>query len=143
MLAAAEVTVNATPVLGAPATVTTTFPDVAPFGTAATMLVPLHELGTAAVPLNVTVLAPCVAPKFVPVIVTAVPTIPEVGDRLVMVGSWATSVTVQVKVLLLVSEPSEAVAVTLYVPALVRVSVPAITPVVEFTLNDAGRPVAL
>jgi hypothetical protein len=34
------------------------------------MLVAFHELGVAAVPLNVTVLVPCDAPKLVPVIVT-------------------------------------------------------------------------
>ena len=31
-------------------------------------------------PLNLTVLLPCVAPKFEPVMVTAVPTTPDVGD---------------------------------------------------------------
>lgn len=36
--------------------------------------------------MNVTVLDPCAEPKFVPVIVTPVPTEPEVGDRFVMVG---------------------------------------------------------
>jgi hypothetical protein len=34
--------------------------------------------------LNVTVLEPCVEPKFVPVIVTDVPTTPEVGETLVI-----------------------------------------------------------
>ena len=51
------------------------------------MLVPLQLVGVAAVPLNVTVLVPCVAPKFVPVIVTEVPTAPDVGFRLVMLGA--------------------------------------------------------
>ena len=50
------------------------------------MLVADQLVGVAVVPLNVTVLVPCVAPKFVPVIVTAVPTGPLVGDRLVMLG---------------------------------------------------------
>jgi hypothetical protein len=36
--------------------------------------------------LNFTVLAPCVAPKFVPVIVTEVPTAAEVGLRLLICG---------------------------------------------------------
>jgi hypothetical protein len=36
--------------------------------------------------LNVTVLVPCVEPKFVPVMVTEEPTAPEVGDRLLIVG---------------------------------------------------------
>ncbi len=50
------------------------------------MLVALQLVTVAAVPLNVTVLVPFVDPKFVPVIVTAVPTGPELGDRLVMLG---------------------------------------------------------
>src|SRR5207248_9119971 len=72
-------TVNATPLLATPPTVTVTFPVVAPLGTGTTMLVADQELGVAAVPLNFTVLAPCVAPKFVPVIVTAAVTAPLVG----------------------------------------------------------------
>jgi hypothetical protein len=40
----------------------------------------------AVVPLNVTVLAPCVAPKFVPVIVIDAPTAPDVGNTLVILG---------------------------------------------------------
>ena len=73
--------------LATPPTVTTTFPVVAPLGTGTTMLVALQLVGVAAVPLNFTVLVPCVAPKFVPVIVTDVPTGPDVGDKLVMLGA--------------------------------------------------------
>ena len=54
------------------------------------MLVADQLVGVAAVPLNVTVLVPCVAPKLVPVIVTAVPTGPLVGVRLVSVGATVT-----------------------------------------------------
>ena len=51
------------------------------------MLVALQlVIVVAVVPLNVTVLVPCVEPKFVPVIVTDVPTAPDVGLRLVIVG---------------------------------------------------------
>jgi hypothetical protein len=50
------------------------------------MLVTLQLVGVAAVPLKVIVLVPCVAPKFVPVTVTEVPTAPELGLRLVMSG---------------------------------------------------------
>ena len=50
------------------------------------MLPALQLVGVAVVPLNRTTLEPCVAPKFVPLIVTAVPTAPDVGDRLTMVG---------------------------------------------------------
>ena len=54
----------------------------------------------AVVPLNFTVLVPCVAPKFVPVMVTDAPTAPVVGERLVMVG-----VALTVKALPLLSTP--------------------------------------
>ena len=37
--------------------------------------------------LNLTVLNPCVEPKFVPVIVTDAPTAPEFGDKLDIVGA--------------------------------------------------------
>ena len=86
MLGAAD-TVNVTALLAIPDTVTMTGPVVAPVGTGATMLVELQLVGLAAVPLNVTVLAPCVVPKFVPVMVTDVPTSPSAGDRLVMPGT--------------------------------------------------------
>src|SRR5262245_17135627 len=79
-------TVNVTPLLARPPTVTTTAPVVAPAGTATAMLVADQLVGVAAVPWNVTVLVPCVAPKFEPVIVTGVATGPIVVDRLVMLG---------------------------------------------------------
>src|SRR6266513_423926 len=80
-LGGGTVTVKLTPLLATPPTVTTTFPVVAPAGTGATMLAALQLVGVAAVPLNFTVLVPCVAPKLAPVIVTDVPTTPEVGFR--------------------------------------------------------------
>ena|ERR1043166_6788781 len=45
----------------------------------------------AAVPLNEIVLVPWLLPKFEPVIVTARPTAPEVGETLVMLGGWITA----------------------------------------------------
>src|SRR5437016_7913170 len=84
MAGAEEVTVKFTPLLAIPPTVTTTLPVVAPLGTDATMLVALQLVVVAVVPLKVT--AP-VVPKLRPVIVTAVPTGPEVGFRLVMAGA--------------------------------------------------------
>ena len=90
-------TVNETPLLASPLTATTTFPVVAPDGTGTTTLVAYQLVGVAVVPLNLTVLVPCVAPKFVPVIVTDVATGPLVGDRLVMLGG---TVTVKVTPLL-------------------------------------------
>jgi hypothetical protein len=83
---AALLTVKLTPLLATPPTVTTTLPVVAPLGTGATMLVALQLVGAAATPLNFTVLAPCVPPKLLPVIVTDVPTTPDVGLRLLMLG---------------------------------------------------------
>jgi hypothetical protein len=72
--------------------VTTTFPVVAPLGTGSTTLVALQLVGVPAVPLNVTVLVPRVAPKFVPAIVTAVPTDPELGLTLLMFGAGEVTV---------------------------------------------------
>src|ERR1043166_4369013 len=94
------VTVNGMPLLARPPTVTTTGPLVAPRGTGTVMLVALHVVGVANVPLNVTVLVPGVAPKFVPAIMTAVPTGPDVGLSVVIVGGIVT-----VKVTLLLTRP--------------------------------------
>src|SRR5580700_6963770 len=85
------------PLLATPATVTTTFPAVAPVGTDVTMLVALQLVVAATVPLNFTVPE---VPKFVPVIVTAVPTGPDVGFRLAIEGGGADDVTVKGMVLL-------------------------------------------
>ena|SRR5229473_999054 len=82
-----DVTVKLAILLVTLETVTSTFPVVAPGGTDTWMLVgPQIVAGAAATPLNLTVLKPCVAAKFVPVIVTGVPTGPFVGLRLVMLG---------------------------------------------------------
>ena len=83
------VTENDTPLLACPPTVTTTLPVVAPLGTGTTIEVALQLVGVAEVPLNFTVLVPCVEPKVVPVIVTDVPTGPDVGERLVILGATA------------------------------------------------------
>ena len=81
-------TVNVTELLETPPTDTMTDPVVAPVGTLVWILV-FDQLVTAAVvPLNVTVLDPCVAPKAEPLIVTAVATGPDVGVRLVICGAW-------------------------------------------------------
>src|SRR5579864_2485221 len=77
-------TVKATPLLATLLTVTTTLllPAAKPPGTTAVMLVALQEFTAAAVPPTVTLLDPCVEPKFVPVIVTDAPSGPDVGDKL-------------------------------------------------------------
>jgi hypothetical protein len=79
-------TVKDIPLLATPPTVTTTFPVVAPVGTEATMDVELQLVAVAVVPLNFTVLVPCVPPKFAPSIVTDAPTTATVGARFVMLG---------------------------------------------------------
>jgi hypothetical protein len=85
------ITVKGVPLLAAPPTVTTTFPVLEPDGTAATMLEVLQLVGVAMVPLNVTVLFPCDDPKFTPEIVTDLPTVADVGLKLVMLGTaWVT-----------------------------------------------------
>src|SRR5262249_7280140 len=71
-----------------PATFTTTetAPLATPEGTGATIAVAVHDVGVACTLPNLTVLAPCVVPKFEPAIVTTVPIPPELGVRSVMVG---------------------------------------------------------
>jgi hypothetical protein len=102
MLGAGAVTVKLTPLLAAPPTVTTTFPVVAPAGTVTPILDALQLVAVAAVPLNFTVLVPCVAPKFAPLIVTGLPTKPDVGFRLVMLGATVAGFTVSVAPVLVI-----------------------------------------
>src|ERR1700724_2820103 len=77
------VTVNVTPALACPPTVTTTGPVVAPAGTVTPMLVAVQLVVAAA------------APKFAPPIVPAVPMGPLFGVRLVITGAVG-AVTVNV-----------------------------------------------
>ena len=71
-----------------PFTVTIRFPVVAPAGTVAVIEFAVQlAMDVAIVPLNVTVLVPCLAPKFVPEIVTDAPTAPEVCDKLEVCGA--------------------------------------------------------
>jgi len=85
-------TVNCIPLLATPPTVTITLPVVAPDGTFTVIEVALQVVAVPAeTPLNLTVLVPCVDPKFVPVIVTATPVGPPDGDRLVIVGPVPTA----------------------------------------------------
>jgi hypothetical protein len=82
-----EVTEKATPFLATLFTVKTTDPLVAPPGTGATTRLALQLLGVATVPLNLMLLVPCDAPKFAPLMVTDVPTLPDVGERLTILGA--------------------------------------------------------
>ena len=69
-----------------PATSTVIFPDVAPDGTVVVMPVAVLAVTVVSVPLNLTVLAEGVVLKLVPVMITVVPTNPEVGVKPVIVG---------------------------------------------------------
>jgi hypothetical protein len=60
------------------------FPVVAPTGTVVEILVLVDETTVAATPLKVIVFDAAVSLKPVPLIVTAVPTFPDVGEKLVM-----------------------------------------------------------
>jgi hypothetical protein len=66
-------------------------PELAPVGTAAVNWVALITVGTVAVPLNLTAVAPL---KFVPVTMTVVPTGPVVGLKSVTVGAGGVTVSV-------------------------------------------------
>ena len=88
----AVVTVNGAPLLATPFTVTTTFPVVAPLGTGTAMLLAVQLVGVAAVPLNRTLLVPCVDPKLLPAIVTVTPTDPVLGDTDAMLGAAGAAV---------------------------------------------------
>src|SRR5439155_6515725 len=105
-------TVNKTPLLATPLAFTITFPVVAPAGTGATMLPALQVVGVANMPLKVTLPEPCVVPKFEPVMVTDVPTCPEGGERLLILGAGTT-----VKLTPLLATPPAAVTTTLPVVA--------------------------
>jgi hypothetical protein len=73
-----------------PGVVTVILPSVAPVGTVAVIWVDEFTVNTvAATPLNLTAVAPV---KFVPAITTEVPTGPEVGVKLVIVGTAAPTV---------------------------------------------------
>jgi hypothetical protein len=85
-----ESTEKLTPLLAPPAVVTTTLPVPAPDGTGTTILVALQLAGVAVVPLKFTVLPPWVEPKLLPAMVTDVPMVPEVGDRVLMLGGGMT-----------------------------------------------------
>jgi uncharacterized protein YjeT (DUF2065 family) len=109
-LGARVATVKLTPLLADVPTVTTTLPVMAPAGTGTTTLVALQLVGAAVVPLNLTVLVPCVAPKFAPVIVTEAPTRPDVGLRLVMLGATDVLLTSTVTAALVAAFPEVSVA---------------------------------
>lgn len=79
---------NCSPLLAIPFTVTTTFPVVTPEGAGSTILAALQLVGVPVTcPLNVTMLVPWDAPKRLPLMVTGVAALPEVGEMLVIIGA--------------------------------------------------------
>lgn len=108
-----SVTVNKAPLLVKPLAATTILPVVPPFGIAKTICESLQLVGVTRVPFRLTVLAPCVAPKLLPEIVTDVPTGPADGVRPLMKGG---RITVNGVPALL---PEEVVTMTLPLRALV------------------------
>jgi hypothetical protein len=105
------VTVKGTLLLATLATVTTTLPVVAAAGTVTTTEPGLQLVTVAAAPLKVTVPD---APKFAPEMVTVVPTIPDVGDKPVMLGGVADTVKV---IPLLATPPTVTTTVPVAAPA--------------------------
>ena len=86
--------VNSIPLLPTLPVVTTTRPLVAPEGTEVAIEVSVQLVTIALIPLKVTM--PEVDPKFVPTTVTAAPTAPDAGDKLVIVGADDVFTTVKV-----------------------------------------------
>jgi hypothetical protein len=110
------------------------------------MLVALQLVGVAAVPLNVTVLVPCVEPKFAPAIVTEVPTGPDVGERLAMLGPELALRMVSVsegEVADFAPAALESVTVTVKVIVPADVGAPERAPAELSERPLAGRPVAV
>ena len=111
--------------------VTEIFPEVAPLGTPVTMAAFEITVKGALTPLNLT----CEVPeKLKPVMVTAVPILPEEGVKLVMAGAVCTTVTV--KLLLLVAVPPG--VVTLILPVVAPDGTVAVIWVPETTVNDGA-----
>lgn len=115
-----------------PATVTLIPPEDVPVGTGTTIDVALQLVGVAAVPLKFIVLEPWLDPKFVPVIVTAVPTPPEVGEMAEIVGAG----TIVNRELLLIAPPTSTVTLTLGV-----CKVDVVNPIEVFPQLDGLTPI--
>lgn len=108
-------------------------PVVAPVGTVVVMEVSDVTEKVEATLLNLTAVAPV---KLAPVIVTAVPIIPLVGEKLVMVGGKLT-----VKLLVLVAVPTS--VVMLIMPVVAPVGTMAVKEVSDTTLNVVLTPLKL
>jgi len=67
-------------------TTTATGPAETPLGTVHLMVVSDHGLQVATIPPNETVDEPWVKPKYLPRMITTVPTVPDVGKNEIMIG---------------------------------------------------------
>ena len=122
-------TVKLVPEVPVPTAVVTLMgPVVAPAGTLVEMVVAVLVTMRAGTPLKVTAVA---LPRLVPVMVTVVPTSPEVGVKLVMEGGPIT-----VKLVVLVPVPLG--AVTLTGPVVAPGGTVTVIDVAETTLNDVA-----
>ena len=74
--------------LATPLTTTATPPEVAAAGTATEILFAVQAVGTATIPLKVSMLLPWLDPKLAPEIVIRVPGRPEFGDKLAIEGAF-------------------------------------------------------
>jgi len=80
------------------------------------MLVSLQDEADARVELNVTVFDPCDDPNPLPLIVTLVPTIPEVVDRVLMDGlACANAVFAKIKVVQVKARENSALSIRLFI----------------------------
>lgn len=110
---------------------TTTLPVVAPAGTGAAMAVEVQLVGLATIPLKATEPLACI-PKFEPEIVTEAPTLPEFGDKLLIIGAAT-------------PQPDNAMVCGLVLASSVIVNVPGLEPVdvgVNVTLIVQPAPAA-
>jgi hypothetical protein len=105
--------------------VTLTVPVVAPAGTVVVMLVAVLAVGVAVTPLNLIMLLVGVRSKFVPVMVTVAPILPDVGAMDVTVGG---GITVKIGVL--------------HVPIVVPLSAAPVAMAVLFTIMPAPAPIS-
>src|SRR5271166_2564746 len=89
----ASITVNVTPLLVIPSSVSVTGPLVAFVGTVTVTAVSLHVLTFAVVPLNLTMLLAWLVPNPMPFSVTEAPTSAAGGERLLICGLITVNVT--------------------------------------------------
>src|ERR1017187_4980354 len=129
-------TVKTGPVAVIPATVTVTAPVIAFGGTTATICELVQLLAVAGTPPTSTTLLLWVAPKPLPLMVTGVPTTPELGETLVIATTKETVNVIELlvtPVLLTVSGPLVEEGTVTSINASLQLCTPAVTPLNETT----------